>query len=212
VNTSSTLRAKTSSPVFARQAHQRNGSGSSRALRSAHRSVPKLEQHFRDVQDVEFTVEQGKLFMLQTRNGKRTGLAAINIAVDMVAEGLISEDDAIKRIPADDLSHVLAPIFDRAAEASARCIGKGLPAGPGAATGRIYFNAIDAVAAADKGEDVVLVRVETSPEDLRGMIAAKGILTSRVEFLRTRRSWLVRWARSACAARPRSSSITITRR
>jgi len=139
----------------------------------------KLEQHFRDVQDVEFTVEQGKLFMLQTRNGKRTGLAAINIAVDMVAEGLITEDDAVKRIPADDLSHVLAPIFDRAAEASARCIGKGLPAGPGAATGRIYFNAIDAVAAADKGEDVVLVRVETSPEDLRGMIAAKGILTSR---------------------------------
>ncbi|MEM7010635.1 MAG: pyruvate, phosphate dikinase, partial [Verrucomicrobiota bacterium] len=139
----------------------------------------KLESHFKDVQDVEFTVEDGKLYMLQTRNGKRTGLAAINIAVDMVEEGLISEEDAILRIPADDLSHVLAPIFDRAAEDAANEIAKGLPAGPGAATGKIYFNATDAVTAAEKGDPVVLVRVETSPEDLRGMIAAKGILTSR---------------------------------
>jgi pyruvate,orthophosphate dikinase len=139
----------------------------------------KLETHFKDVQDVEFTVEDGKLYMLQTRNGKRTGLAAINIAVDMVEEGLITEEEAILRIPADDLSHVLAPIFDRKAEDAAQVMGKGLPAGPGAATGKIYFNAVDAVIGAEKGESVVLVRVETSPEDLRGMIAAKGILTSK---------------------------------
>lgn len=139
----------------------------------------KLESHFKDVQDVEFTVEEGKLYMLQTRNGKRTGLAAINIAVDMVDEGLITEEMAIKRIPADDLSHVLAPIFDRKAEEEAKVMAKGLPAGPGAATGKIYFNAPDAVAAAERKEQVVLVRVETSPEDLRGMIAANGILTSR---------------------------------
>ncbi len=139
----------------------------------------KLEQHFKDVQDVEFTIEEGKLYMLQTRNGKRTGLAAINIAVDMVQEGLIDEDTAVKRIPAEDLSHVLAPVFDRKAEDSAQEIAKGLPAGPGAAAGKIYFNASTAVTAAERGEPVVLVRVETSPEDLRGMIAAKGILTSR---------------------------------
>jgi len=144
-----------------------------------HEVFAKLEEHFKDVQDVEFTVEEGKLYMLQTRNGKRTGLAAINIAVDMVDEGLITEDMAVARIPADDLSHVLAPIFDRDAEAAAKPIASGLPAGPGAATGKIYFNANNAVAAAQKGEPVILVRVETSPEDLRGMIAAKGILTSR---------------------------------
>lgn len=139
----------------------------------------KLEGHFKDVQDVEYTIENGKLFMLQTRNGKRTGLAAVNIAVDMVEEGLIDEDTAIKRIVADSLSHVLAPIFDRQAECTARKMAVGLPAGPGAASGKVYFNAVDAVAANDRGEKVILVRIETSPEDLRGMIAATGILTAR---------------------------------
>jgi len=138
----------------------------------------KLEKHFRDVQDVEFTIEEGKLWMLQTRNGKRTGFAAVNIALDMVKERLIKKEEAILRIPADDLSHLLAPIFDSKAEKAAKKVGNGLPAGPGAASGKIYFSAEDSVKAAAKGESVILVRQATSPEDLRGMIAADGILTT----------------------------------
>jgi len=138
-----------------------------------------LEKHFRDVQDIEFTIEEGKLWMLQTRNGKRTGFAAVNIALDMVKERLIKKEEAILRIPAEDLSHLLAPIFDTKHERHAKKIGTGLPAGPGAATGRIYFTAESAVAAAEEGHKVILTRQETSPEDLRGMIAAEGILTTR---------------------------------
>ncbi len=138
-----------------------------------------LEKHFKDMQDLEFTVEDNRLFILQTRNGKRTGLAAVKIAVDMVNEKLITREEAVKRIPADSLSHVLAPIFDLGSKKSAKKIATGLPAGPGAASGKIVFNATDAVELAHKGERVVLVRIETSPEDLRGMIAAEGILTSR---------------------------------
>ena len=138
-----------------------------------------LEKHFKDMQDFEFTVEDGKLFMLQTRNGKRTGLAAVKIACDMVKEKLIDWKTAVHRVPAEQLDQVLAPIFDRHAVKAAKVIAKGLPAGPGAASGKIYFNAERCVEAADKGEKVLLVRVETSPEDLRGMIAAEGILTAR---------------------------------
>lgn len=138
-----------------------------------------LEKHFRDVQDVEFTIEEGKLWMLQTRNGKRTGFAAVNIALDMVKERLIKKEEAILRIPAEDLSHLLAPIFDAAGEKKATKVGVGLPAGPGAASGQIYFSAESAVNAAAKGQKVILTRQETSPEDLRGMIAAEGILTTR---------------------------------
>ena len=138
-----------------------------------------LEKHFRDVQDVEFTIEEGRLWMLQTRNGKRTGFAAVNIALDMVKERLITKEEAILRIPAEDLSHLLAPIFDSAAERKAKKVGTGLPAGPGAASGHIYFTAEAAVDAAAKGQKVILTRQETSPEDLRGMIAAEGILTTR---------------------------------
>jgi pyruvate, orthophosphate dikinase len=138
-----------------------------------------LEKHFKDMQDLEFTVEDGRLYILQTRNGKRTGLAAVRIAVDMVSEKLISKRDAVKRIPADSLAHLLAPIFDRQSAKSAKKIGTGLPAGPGAASGHVVFSAEEAVRRAEKGEKVVLARVETSPEDLRGMIAAEGILTSR---------------------------------
>jgi pyruvate,orthophosphate dikinase len=137
-----------------------------------------LEKHFRDVQDIEFTIEEGKLWMLQTRTGKRTGFAAVNIAIDMVREKLISKEEAILRIPADDLSHLLAPIFDSADEKKAKKMGSGLPAGPGAASGRIYFSAEESVAAEARGEKVMLVRMATSPEDLRGMIAAEGILTT----------------------------------
>ena len=138
----------------------------------------KLEKHFRDVQDVEFTIEEGKLWMLQTRNGKRTGFAAVNIALDMVKERLIKKEEAILRIPADDLGHLLAPIFDAKAEKAAKKVGSGLPAGPGAASGKIYFSWEDSVKAAEKGEKVILVRQATSPEDLRGMIAADEILTT----------------------------------
>ena len=139
----------------------------------------KLEKHFKDVQDIEFTVQEGKLYMLQTRNGKRTAAAALKFAADMVKEKLIDWETAIMRNPADQLEQLLAPIFDLAEVKKAKAIATGLPAGPGAATGKIYFNADRAVIAAEKGEKVLLVRVETSPEDLRGMIAAEGILTAR---------------------------------
>src|SRR3989440_2062389 len=138
-----------------------------------------LEQHFKDMQDFEFTIQDGKVFMLQTRNGKRTGLAAVRIACEMVKEQLINWRTAINRVPADQLDQVLAPVFDRAALKSAQAIATGLPAGPGAAAGKVYFNAERAVEAARKGEKVLLARIETSPEDLRGMIAAEGILTAR---------------------------------
>ncbi len=138
-----------------------------------------LESRFKDVQDFEFTIQEGKVFMLQTRNGKRTGLAAVRFAIEMEKEKLIDWKTAIRRVPADQLDQVLAPIFDRKAVKSAKCIAKGLPAGPGAASGKMYMNADRAVAAAAKGERVLLVRNETSPEDLRGMIAAEGILTAK---------------------------------
>ena len=150
---------------------------------AAHKGLMKvrsiLEQHFKDMQDLEFTVEDNRLYILQTRNGKRTGHAAVRIAVEMVDEKLISKQDAVKRIPADSLAHLLAPIFDRASVQRAKKIGSGLAAGPGAASGHVVFSAEEAVRRAEKGEKVVLARVETSPEDLRGMIAAEGILTSR---------------------------------
>jgi pyruvate,orthophosphate dikinase len=138
-----------------------------------------LEKHFKDVQDFEFTIQEGKVFMLQTRNGKRTGVAAVRFACEMVKEKLIDWKTAINRVPADQLDQVLAPVFDRGAIKSAKAVATGLPAGPGAATGKVYLNADRAAAAAAKGEKVLLVRVETSPEDLRGMIAAEGILTAR---------------------------------
>ena len=138
-----------------------------------------LEKHFKDVQDIEFTVQSGKLFMLQTRNGKRTAAAGLKFAADMVKEKLIDWETAVMRNPADQLEQLLAPIFDLSEVKKAKVIATGLPAGPGAATGKIYFNADRSVQAAEKGEKVLLVRVETSPEDLRGMIAAEGILTAR---------------------------------
>jgi pyruvate,orthophosphate dikinase len=138
-----------------------------------------LEKHFKDVQDFEFTIQDSKVFMLQTRNGKRTAMAALKFAMDMNKEGLIDWKTAVLRNPADQLEQLLAPVFDAAEVKKATVIATGLPAGPGAATGKIYLNAERAVIAAEKGERVLLVRVETSPEDLRGMIAAEGILTAR---------------------------------
>ena len=146
----------------------------------------KLEQHYKDVQDIEFTVQRGKVWMLQTRNAKRTGFAAVRIAVDLVNEGLISKLDALqaKRIPADDLNQLLQPLLDPAGKKTAlaegRMLAKGINAGPGAASGKICFHASDAEALwlKDNKVDLILVRRETSPEDLRGMKIAKGILTA----------------------------------
>ena len=138
-----------------------------------------LERHYRDMQDIEFTIEEGKLYLLQTRTGKRTGFAAVRIAVEMVEEGLITEKEAILRIdPAEQLSQLLQPIFDPKEKAKAKVLARGLPAGPGAATGRIALTAEAALRLAET-EPVILVRHETSPEDIQGMAVAKGILTSR---------------------------------
>jgi len=142
----------------------------------------KLEKHYKDMQDVEFTIQEGKLFMLQTRTGKRTGLAAVKIADDMVKEGLIDEKTALKRIEGEHLNQLLFPIFDLKSKDSAfsqnRIIAKGLPAGPGAAYGHVCFTADDAEKTARSGKKVILVRKETSPEDVSGMWAAEAILTS----------------------------------
>ena len=138
-----------------------------------------LEKHFKDVQDIEFTIQEGKLFMLQTRNGKRTAAAALKFSMDMFKEKLIDWKTAVLRNPAEQLDQLLAPIFDTAEVKKAKVLATGLPAGPGAASGKIYLNADRAAAAEAKGEKVLLVRNETSPEDLRGMIAAEGILTAK---------------------------------
>ena len=137
----------------------------------------KLEKHFRDMQDVEFTIQQGKLWMLQTRTGKRTAHAAIKIAVDMVKQKLIGKEEAVRRIDPEQLDQLLHPTFDPKAKKDV--LAKGLPASPGAAVGRVVFSAADAEAEADKGRKVILVRMETSPDDIRGMHSAQGILTAR---------------------------------
>ncbi len=138
----------------------------------------KLEKHYKDVQDIEFTIERGELFMLQTRSGKRTGMAAVKIACDMVREKLISEKEALLRIPAGDLTQLLLPSFDPAGKDLSQVLTKGLPASPGAAVGKPAFTADEAVERAHNGEKVILVRKETSPEDVDGMHSATGILTS----------------------------------
>ena len=139
----------------------------------------KLENHYRDMQDMEFTVQEGKLWFLQTRNGKRTGTAMVKIAMDLVKEGLIDEKTAIKRCEPQKLDELLHPVFDSKALKAAKVITQGLPASPGAACGQIVFHADDAQEWAKDGHKVVMVRIETSPEDLAGMSAAEGILTAR---------------------------------
>ena len=138
-----------------------------------------LENHYRDMQDMEFTIENGKLYMLQTRNGKRTAAAALKIAVDLVDEGMITEEEAVLRVEPNQLDALLHPQFDAKALKAATPIGKGLAASPGAACGKVVYTAEDAKEWAAKGEKVVLVRLETSPEDIEGMVAAEGILTAR---------------------------------
>jgi pyruvate,orthophosphate dikinase len=144
----------------------------------------KLESHYRDMQDIEFTIQSGKLYLLQTRTGKRTGFAAVKIACDMVDEGLINNIEAVSRVEAGQIVQLLAPVFDarekQKATSGGRVLGRGLPAGPGAAAGRIAFNADRAVQMAkDRDDPVILVRIETSPEDIAGMHSAAGILTTR---------------------------------
>jgi pyruvate,orthophosphate dikinase len=142
----------------------------------------RLEKHYRDMQDIEFTIERGKLYVLQTRNGKRTGLAAVRIAVAMAEAKLIGKEDAVLRVEPEALNHLLRPIFDaekkKAAVKGGKLLAKGLPAGPGAASGRLVFFAEDAEAWRTRGETVLLARHETSPEDIRGMAAAEGFLTA----------------------------------
>ncbi len=138
-----------------------------------------LEQHFHDMQDIEFTIQDGKLWMLQCRVGKRTGLAALNMAMDMLQEGLIDEKTAVLRVAPSQLDELLHPILDANAEKKATVIARGLPAGPGGSVGRIVFTAEDAVEAAKRHEKVILVREETNPEDVEGMRAADGLLTAR---------------------------------
>ncbi len=138
-----------------------------------------LEDHYKDMQDMEFTVQEGKLWFLQTRNGKRTGAAMVKIAMDLYRDGIIDDKTVLKRMEPEKLNELLHPIFDTAALAKAKVIANGLPASPGAATGRIVFFADDAAKWNEDGEKVILVRIETSPEDLAGMAAAQGILTAR---------------------------------
>ncbi|WP_434797191.1 pyruvate, phosphate dikinase [Terrisporobacter vanillatitrophus] len=142
-------------------------------------TVKTLENHYKDMQDVEFTIEKGRLFFLQTRNGKRTAASAINVAVDLVEEGLITKEEAIMRVEPKQLDQLLHPKFEDKALKEATVLAKGLPASPGAGSGRIYFTAEEAVEASKNGEKVILVRQETSPEDIEGMICSQGILTAR---------------------------------
>ena len=139
----------------------------------------KLEKHYKDMQDMEFTIEKGKLYMLQTRNGKRTAQAALKIAVDMVDEGMLTKEEAIMKVEPKQLDALLHPQFDAESLKATTPVTKGLPASPGAACGKVYFTAAEAVAAAENGNKVVLVRLETSPEDIEGMAAAQGVMTVR---------------------------------
>ena len=150
-----------------------------KSFRNLEQVRTKLERHFKDMQDFEFTIENGRLFILQTRNGKRTGLAAVRIAVEMQRERLMNQKAALLKIPAESIDSLLVPVFDPKALKAATVIAQGLPAGPGAATGRIAFTAATAEIETRKGNRVVLCRTETSPDDLKGMLHSQGILTSR---------------------------------
>jgi len=138
-----------------------------------------LEQHYKNMQDIEFTIQEGKLYMLQCRNGKRTGTAALNMAMDMLEEKLIDEKEAVMRVEPAQLDELLHPIVDPSDEKKHTPVTRGLPAGPGGAVGQVVFTSQDAVDWVAKGKTVVLVREETNPEDVEGMRAASGILTAR---------------------------------
>src|SRR5258705_4129910 len=145
--------------------------------RELDRLAQKLERHFKDVQDIEFTFEHGKLYMLQTRRAQRTGIAAVRVAVEMAAAGLISQDEAVQRVPPQDLDQPFHPMVDP--RAAVTVLAKGLPASPGAATGEVVFDADEAEALKKKGHDVILVRPQNSPQDFHGIVAARAVLTAR---------------------------------
>jgi pyruvate, orthophosphate dikinase len=178
---------RTPQPINKRQKGDGKAPSLEEAMPGSYKQLIKirstLEKHFRDMQDIEFTIQKGKLWMLQTRNGKRTAFAEFKIAVDMVKEKLISKEEAIMRQDPDGLNQILRPIFDpgekKKALSGGKMVARGLNAGPGAASGRVVFNAEDSEEWAGRGDKVILVRIETSPEDIRGMNAAQGILTSR---------------------------------
>ena len=138
----------------------------------------RLEHHYKDIQDFEFTIQDNTLYMLQTRNGKRTGLAAVHIAVDLVEEGILTKEEAVLKVEPQALDQLLHPIFEPKERAKAEIAAKGLPASPGAATGALVFTADEAVAWSQKGKRVLLVRMETVPDDIHGMSVAQGILTA----------------------------------
>ncbi len=166
----------------------------------------KLEKHYREMQDIEFTIERGTLFMLQTRGGKRTGQAAVRIACDMVRERLIEEKQAVLRIPAGDLTQLLLPSFDTQKRSISSVLATGLPASPGAAVGKPAFTADEAVRRTRAGEKVILVRKETSPEDVEGMHSAVGILTSTGGMTSHAAVVARGWASAASSAPPRCTS------
>ena len=206
----STPRARTSWPASATPSPIADLEARGRPRRgrqaSSRRSFVTLENHFRDMCDIEFTIEQGKLWMLQTRVGKRTAAAALHIAIEMEKEGLITKEEAVMRVDPEQLDQLLHPQFDK--NAAYDVLARGLNASPGAAVGEAVFAAADAVAAAEAGRKCVLVRWETNPDDLAGMIAAEGILTApRRQDAATRPSSPAAWARPACAA-PRPSRST----
>ncbi len=165
-----------------------------------------LERHYRDMQDLEFTVERGKLWMLQTRSGKRTARAALRIAVELANEGLITRREAVTRVEPGALDQLLHPTIDPKAER--KVVATGLPASPGAAAGEVVFSADDAEALKAQGRNVILVRIETSPEDIHGMHAAQGILTTRGGMTPTPPWWRAAWASPACRVPARCGSIT----
>src|SRR5262249_14087866 len=150
--------------------------GMPEAYRPLREITTRLERHYKDVQDFEFTIQDNHLYMLQTRNGKRTGVAAVHIAVDMVEEGILTQKEAVGKVEPASLDQLLHPIFDPKQRAKAEVAAKGLPASPGAATGAVVFTADDAVAWTGKGKRVVLVRMETGPADTHGMTGAEGVL------------------------------------
>jgi len=178
---------RTPQPINIRQKAENSGISLQEAMPKIYDELDgiriKLDKHYRDMQDIEFTIEKNKLWMLQTRTGKRTGFASFKIAVDMVREGIISKEEALMRVDPDQLNQLLRPTFDPKAKMDAlkdgALLARGLNAGPGASTGRVVFNAHDAEEWATRGEVVILVRLETSPDDIRGMHASRGILTAR---------------------------------
>jgi hypothetical protein len=184
-----------------------------KAYKQLREITTRLEKHYKDIQDFEFTIQDNTLYMLQTRNGKRTGVAAVHIAVDLVEEGILTQKEAVGKVEPQSLDQLLHPIFDLKARAKAPVAAKGLPASPGAATGAVVFTADDAVTQAGKGKRVVLVRMETVPDDIHWHERGPGHPhRHRRHDRRTRPSSAARWASRPWSARDRCTSTPRARR